>query len=239
MLYVTANEATAAQRRVYFDVRDGDGITPITNAAGGQPQISTSGAAWTATGIGVLVAIGNGRYYADLTQAAVATAGVVIQTRYQGGLSAETPGDSVLVVAFDPFDGASLGLTRLAGAEVVTVSPVASGGAVTIVRGDTYDNDDGRALEWSTSDAGTWPTLTSATVVFTLRNDAGQTKTTFSGSVVTATGANKKVRVELTAEQTTALVVGGHEYDVQATLSGGNVVTLVRGYAAVLEDFSP
>ena len=39
--------------------------------AGGQPQISVNSGAWTNTGIGVLVAIGNGRYSAPLTQAAV------------------------------------------------------------------------------------------------------------------------------------------------------------------------
>lgn len=42
-----------------------------TSEAGGQPQISTDGVVWTNTGIGTLTAIGNGRYYADLTQAAV------------------------------------------------------------------------------------------------------------------------------------------------------------------------
>ena len=107
-----ANQATAAKRRVYFDCRDAtDGLTPETGEAGGQPQISTNGAAWTSTGIGVLVAIGNGRYYAELTQAAVATAGDVIETRYKSANTAETPGDSVQVVAFNPDDAALLGLS--------------------------------------------------------------------------------------------------------------------------------
>lgn len=99
---VKANESTAARRRIYFHLVDPDGITPVTGEAGGQPQISTNGGAWTNTGIGTLTAIGNGRYYADLTQAAVATAGDVIETRYKSATTAECPGDSVLVYTVDP-----------------------------------------------------------------------------------------------------------------------------------------
>lgn len=109
-----ANQATAAKRRVYFDLRDAtDGITAETGEAGGQPQISTNGGAWTNTGIGTLTAIGNGRYYAELTQAAVQTAGDVIETRFKSANTAESPGDSVQVVAFDPDNAATLGLANL------------------------------------------------------------------------------------------------------------------------------
>ena len=111
---IHANEATAAQRRVYFDLRDAtDGITAETGEAGGQPQISTNGAAWTNTGIGTLTHIGSGRYYADLTQAAVATAGDLIETRYKSAATAESPGDSVQVTVLDLTDAAGVGLSRL------------------------------------------------------------------------------------------------------------------------------
>lgn len=111
---VKANQATANKRRVYFDLRDAtDGQTPETGEAGGQPQISTNGGAWTNTGIGTLNAIGNGRYYADLTQVAVATAGDVIETRFKSANTVETRGDTVQVVAYDPDDAAGLGLSRL------------------------------------------------------------------------------------------------------------------------------
>ena len=96
---VVAGETVAAKRRVYFHLVDvTDGITPETGEATGQPQISTNGAAWTNTGIGTLTAIGNGRYYADLTEAAVGTAEDHIETRYKSVNTAECPGDSVLVV---------------------------------------------------------------------------------------------------------------------------------------------
>lgn len=114
MRLVKANEATATRRRVFFHLVNGtDGITAVTTETGGQPQVSSDGGAWTNTGISTLTAVGNGRYYADLTQALVATAGTSIETRYKSANTAECPGDSVMVVAFDPFDAAALGLSRI------------------------------------------------------------------------------------------------------------------------------
>jgi len=114
MKLLLANTATAAKLRVYFDCRDAtDGISAETGEADGQPQISTDGGAFTNTGIGVLVHLGNGRYYAELTQGAVATAGNVISTRYKSAETAETPGTTVQVVAFDPDAVTNLGLTDL------------------------------------------------------------------------------------------------------------------------------
>jgi hypothetical protein len=102
-LLVKANESTAARRRVYFDLRDAaDGMTPETGEADGQPQISTNGGAWTDSGIGALTHIGHGRYYTDLTQATVASAGDLIETRYKSVATAESPGDSMQVIGFDP-----------------------------------------------------------------------------------------------------------------------------------------
>ena len=102
MLIVHANEATAAKRRVYFQLVDStDGITAETGEAAGQPQVSSDGAAWTNTGIGTLTHIGNGRYYADLTQTLVATAGTIIETRYKSANTAEAVGDQVRVIAVD------------------------------------------------------------------------------------------------------------------------------------------
>lgn len=111
---VKANEATAGRRRVYFHlVLDSDNKSPANGEGGQQPQISTNGGAWTNTGISTLTLIGNGRYYADLTQAAVASAGDSIETRYKSANTPETPGDSIIVVGYDPYDTVSLGLTRL------------------------------------------------------------------------------------------------------------------------------
>lgn len=104
--YIKVNESISARRRIFFHLVDAaDGITPELGEAGGQPQISTNGAAFTSTGIGALTSIGFGRYYADLTEAAVANIGDSIETRYKSANTAESPGDSVKVVAWDPFYG--------------------------------------------------------------------------------------------------------------------------------------
>lgn len=135
---VLANTSTAAYRRVYFDLRAADGLTAATSEAGGQPQISSDGASWTDTGIGTLTHIGNGRYYADLTQTAVATAGTIIETRYKSSNTVETPGDSFQVVGFNPNDSIRMGLTSLPAA-----TPATSGGLPIIGTGANSLSMDG------------------------------------------------------------------------------------------------
>lgn len=94
---INKNEATAARRRVYFFLVGTDGITPATGEAGGQPQVSVDGGAWTSTGIGTLTHIGNGVYYADLSQSLVNVDNAVIRTRYKSVNTAECPGDTAIV----------------------------------------------------------------------------------------------------------------------------------------------
>jgi hypothetical protein len=114
VLLVKANTATAAHRTVNFFIVGTDGITPATGEANGQPQVSTDGGAtWSNTGIGLLSGGTNGRYAAILTQTLVATAGTIVQTRYKSASTAECPGESAQVVAFDPYDAVRLGLTGI------------------------------------------------------------------------------------------------------------------------------
>ena len=114
MKLLLANQATASKRRVYFLCVDAtDGITAEVGEAGGQPQISTDGGGWVDAGIGTLSSMGSGYYYAELTQAAVANTGNVISTRYKSANTAESPGTTVQVVAFDPDNVDSLGLARI------------------------------------------------------------------------------------------------------------------------------
>ncbi len=133
MKLVLANEATATKRRCYFHLVDAtDGITAETGEAAGQPQVSSNGAAFTNTGIGTLSAIGNGRYYADMTQALVTTAGTQIETRYKSANTAESPGDSFQVVAFDPYDTVRMGMTALpnAAADAAGGLPISDAGGL-------------------------------------------------------------------------------------------------------------
>lgn len=134
---VREGTATASKRRVYFQLVDAtDGYTPEVDEAGGQPQISVDGAAWTDTGIGTLSHIGYGRYYADLTQA-VCVVGTTIQTRYKSVATREAAGDSVRVVAFNTDDSTTLGLSavasnviQVAGGNTAALRPILSGTAV-------------------------------------------------------------------------------------------------------------
>lgn len=97
---IQVNEPIASHRRLYFHLVATDGITAALGEAGGQPQVSVNGAAWTNTGIGTLTAVGSGRYYADLSVLLLTTVGDVIETRYKSSNTAECPGDTAEVVEF-------------------------------------------------------------------------------------------------------------------------------------------
>jgi hypothetical protein len=79
------------QRRLFLFLVDAtDGITPELGEAGGQPQISKNGAAFANTA-GVLVAIGNGAYYVELTRGEIDTIGWIL-VRYKSANTAEFQG---------------------------------------------------------------------------------------------------------------------------------------------------
>lgn len=200
---VHANEATAAQRRVYFHLVDAtDGITPETGEAGGQPQISTNGGAWTDTGIGTLTAIGNGRYYADLTQTAVATAGDRIETRYKSAATAESPGDSIHVVAFDPHDADDLGLTNLTGHTPQT--------------GDSFARLGAPAGASIAADIGTVDTVVDA-----MKVNTDMIGTNGDGLVAIPWNANWDAEVQ--SEVDDALVAQGLDHLLNAAVSGVDI----------------
>ena len=126
---IQVNESVAAHRRVYFHLVAPDGVTAVTTENGQQPQVSTNGAAWTNTGIGELVAIGNGRYYAELGISLISTVGTVLETRYKSNNTAECPGDSVEVVQYTT---ATIDVTE----SVQTATPIVH---ATKLRGFTKD----------------------------------------------------------------------------------------------------
>lgn len=108
------------------------------------------------------------------------------------------------------------------------VSPVATNGTITVIRGDDYKNADGRALSFTLSSA---PSIVGATIALLVQTGVAAT-TSFSGVVTSATACY----VELTSAQTLALNVGNMAYDLQATLSDGSIVTLVQGTLSVQAD---
>lgn len=184
-IFIKTNEATAARRRVYFHCVDAtDGITPETEEAAGQPQISVDGASWTNTGIGTLIAIGNGRYYADITQATVDVANAVICTRYKSANTAEAVGDTVIVdVRLDRLDATVSSRSTYAGGAVASVtgavgSVTGAVGSVTAevsanvtkISGDVTAADNAEAFFDGTGYAGTNNVIPTVTTVGTTTN---------------------------------------------------------------------
>jgi hypothetical protein len=95
------SESTAARRRFpLFLVDATDHVTPETGEAGGQPQISKNGGAWTNT-TATLTAVGNGHYYVELTAAELDTVGMV-SIRYKSANTIEFNA-SGQVVTLDPY----------------------------------------------------------------------------------------------------------------------------------------
>lgn len=123
----------------------------------------------------------------------------------------------------------------LGSAQITVVSPVAQNGTITIFFGDDYLLADGRQIDVTlASGSAEWPDLTAATVVFKTKN--GSTVISKAMTVVVPTGAGQKVRLELTDTETLTLARGTSTYEIEATLVGGSVVTLVQGLLNVNAD---
>jgi hypothetical protein len=212
----------------FLMVSNVDHVTPVTGAAP-TVTVSKNGGAFGAAA-GAVTEIGNGWYALTGNAGDRNTLGELLIHATATGAD---PVDMKLdVVTTDPYD-VNLGLPALdtlGAADVTVVNPVAASGAVTVVRGDDYATAEARRLSWT---GATWPDITGATIALGIRATTGWT-TSIAGVVVSSTQA----AVALTAAQTALFPLGGHLFDVQATLPNGHVVTLVRGSFAVLEDYA-
>lgn len=84
----TISETSASKRRFpLFLVDVTDGYTPETGEAGGQPQISINGGSFGNTN-GILVHVGNGYYYVELTVSELSSLGHV-NVRYKSANTRE------------------------------------------------------------------------------------------------------------------------------------------------------
>lgn len=108
------SEATAAQRRLFFQAVDAtDGITAETGLTG-TGWLSKNGAAPVATTASITeISATNmpGRYYIEFTAAEVNTL-AIIEFRFKAAACAEVVKEAQ-VVPWDPYDVAALGLSRL------------------------------------------------------------------------------------------------------------------------------
>jgi len=134
-----------------------------------------------------------------------------------------TPGTLGAVIA--SLNGLNTGNVAL------TTVPIAVNGTISLMQSTDYAASETRSLDWTTSNAGTWPDLTTATILFVAKPQASVTRPGFSisGSVVTPSGATKHVRVEIPAAVTAAVSAGTYDYQVRATFTNTHVVPLASG----------
>lgn len=119
---------------------------------------------------------------------------------------------------------AGAALAKIGAGQVVTTSPISSAGNVSVLRGDDYYAVDARAIEWLDA-GGTWPDLAAATA--SLKIDGGPT---IALQIITPSGANKKLRLEMSKTATAALTANTLTvYSIQAALSDTHTATIVTG----------
>ena len=121
MQLLQQSEATAAQRRIFFQAVDvTDGITPETGLTG-TGFFSKNGAAPAASASIVEISAANmpGRYYVVATVAELDTLGMIV-FRFKTAATAEVIKEAQ-VVPYDPYDAVRLGLTALPNAAAEAV----------------------------------------------------------------------------------------------------------------------
>ena len=134
----------------------------------------------------------------------------------------------------------------LGSATVITTGPVVTAAdTLELVREDDYKAGDGRAVSFSSD---SWPDLTGATVTMTIRRRREAFANRGSDSILASKDDSSGLRVvgsgtqtiyfDLTTTETTPLLPGTAtgNYDVEATLSNSNIVTLITGLVSVTED---
>lgn len=137
-------------------------------------------------------------------------------------LNIEVPGDY-------PRGTAGWALGRIGRKEILVTAPVVRGSSIEIIRGDSYLHARERSLEWLDVN-GTWPAFDDAEQIVFKTEDL-----TKEVEVVSA----ELLRLELTSEETAALEVRGHRYDIEvqyAAEPGEEDVTIVQGSLEVKAD---
>lgn len=126
-------------------------------------------------------------------------------------------------------------ISTLAAADVNIVSPVDNRANVTLYRGDTYDSDEVRALQWTSTGWAAFDLSTATSI--TLRAKSKYSSTVFTKAAVTPY-SDTLVTVELTSAETAAFPTGtsAMQYDLEAVLANGHVITLASGKINVTED---
>jgi hypothetical protein len=114
--------------------------------------------------------------------------------------------------------------SKISSSVVNIISPLSSDGTtLTIIQGDDYLVIDGRNILFTSDVENQWVDLSDSNVVF------GVYGTSLLKECVVISGSGlQQISLELTSEDT-SVPQGTYDYDVQATLSNGSVITLFRG----------
>ncbi|MCL5265192.1 MAG: hypothetical protein M1343_08385 [Chloroflexi bacterium] len=126
--------------------------------------------------------------------------------------------------------GAAIAKILAGGSTIMVTSPVASNGDIEIYQGADYATQENRALEWTDPTGAAWPDLTNATVTVHIGESFSKAAT-----VITPTGANKKVRLDLAAADTAALRARTYGLYIEALLANNHQIPLLVGSATVLQ----
>ena len=143
--------------------------------------------------------------------------------------------DATASVSVDTSSIANAVIAGIGGTEVTISSPVATDGTtITIVKGDDYNSSDSRQITWTGETADQWPSLSGATLSLTASN---RLDSLTAVPTVTAATGTQAFQLELTKDQTN-IASGRYQYDVQATLASGRVVTLLSGEFIVKKSYT-
>jgi hypothetical protein len=113
---------------------------------------------------------------------------------------------------------------RISSAVIQIISPLSSDGTtLTVIQGDDYLAIDGRNILFTSDVEDQWPDLTDSNIVFGVYG----TNILKQCVVISGTGT-QQISLELTSIET-FVPQGTYDYDVQATLENGSVITLFRG----------
>ena len=143
--------------------------------------------------------------------------------------------DATASVNVDTSAIANAVIAGIGGTEVTISSMVATDGTtITIVQGDDYSSSESRQITWTGLTSNQWPSLSGATLSLTASNRLNSL--TVVPTVTSPTGT-QAFQLELTADQTN-IGSGRYQYDVQATLASGRVVTLLSGEMIVKKSYT-
>ncbi len=207
-----------------YMVASSDGITPVTGLAYTDVTVSyqkvggilttksLSASDWTEVGVGL--------YDLSFTVVECDTSGDFCYTVLASG--------TVQYVGLVQLDDWGSHISAIGAAAVTITAPMTAAGDMTVIQGDDYLLADGRQFDWTDS-TSIWPTITGATVTW------HRGSVSHACTVVVGSGAGKKVRLELGAVDSAALLKGKINYYIRAVLTDLSVVTLAKGACTVTE----